>query len=136
MKHRQPLRVQHVIATLFGMCVLAFVISEVRWILLVRQGRPFEQTHRLMRQWRSALQSYHAHYDEFPSEALDSGAVSELLRPYLRDPEHTVLHLDGFGRPFHSGGPGRGWSRVISSGRNGIHESGAGDDKVIDVEHP
>jgi hypothetical protein len=136
MKDLRQLRVQQVIATLLGLCALAVVVNEVRWIIRVRHGRPFEQTHWLMRQWHSALYSYHSEYGEFPSEALDSGVVSKLLRPYLQDPEHTDLHLDGFGRPFRSGGPGRGWSRVISSGRNGILESGAGDDKVLDVEYP
>jgi hypothetical protein len=134
MKRLRDVRVQHVIAALVGLSVLVIVIQDIRWAIGMRQMRPALETVRLFREWRGALLRYRDDHGEFPLHTLASDEVAEVLKPYSQETFALFQHLDGFGRPLHSGGPGRGWSRVISSGRNGIHESGAGDDMLLDVE--
>lgn len=111
-----------------------YVIDTTVFVVQVRRWRGVEQTHRILRQWRTALYFYHIDNNSFPPESFAAAEVSALLSREHPEREDSLPTIDGFGHPLIPGCGGRGWSRVISCGRDGVSQCGEGDDIVVDVE--
>lgn len=120
-------------------CVLVlilvwYVIDTTVFVVETRRWRGVEQTHRVLHQWRRALNFYHIDSRSFPPESFTAAEVSTLLSREQPGPQDSLPTVDGFGHPLIPGCGGRGWSRVISCGRDGVSQCGEGDDIVVDVK--
>lgn len=116
-----------------GLVLLLYVVDFAAWMVESRRWSGVEQTHRVLRQWRLGLFSYHVDYDCFPLDSRTVGEVAILLTRKVGDRNETPETIDGFGRPLMPGCRGRGWSQVISCGRDGISQCGDGDDIFLDM---
>ena len=129
---KSPVLPNMVSAAVAVMLVLYLVDTTV-FIVRGRYWRGPEQTDRVLRQWRSAHSLYHIVYERFPSESHSVVEVAAMLSRERGGEREALPTVDGFGRPLIPGCQGRGWSQVISCGRDGISQCGEGDDMVVDL---
>lgn len=111
-----------------------YVIDSTVFIIQERRWRGVEQTHRVLRQWRTALRIYHSDQQSFPPESFTAAEVSTLLSRGESGRMDTLPSTDGFGRQLLPGCGRRGWSQVLSCGRDGVSQCGEGDDIAVEVE--